>query len=160
MKDLKNTIDGFNPDLTSKLREMEEGRYLFIMADIKKATLVLFRQGEVESTRDIMDPSVNKKIKSNSGELSGRNTKLDHKIDNQIHKHLQLIGNEAAQFISGKNINGVFIGGHKMLFAKIEEALPKELKIKIRGEFITELNLPQEELIKHCRQTLSEYLKQ
>ncbi len=152
-------IDSFNPDLNSKLAEMEEENYLFIVADLKKAFLYLFNNGNLATTRKIMDPTVNKKIKSNSGELSGRNTKLDHKIDNQIHRHLQLIAKEATILVSGKKINGIFIGGHKTLFNKIEKELPTALQKMIRGEFVTELNIPEEELISHCSRTLLDYLK-
>lgn len=157
-KNLKN-IDSFNPDLESKLEEMEERHYLFIIADLKKATLFLFNKEVLETTRQIMDPSVNKKIKSNSGELYGKNTKLDHRIDNQTHKHLQLIVREASALIHGKHINGIFIGGHKTLFNTIKEVLPQDLQKKVRGEFITELNIPQEEIIIHCKNTLNEYLE-
>ena len=153
-------IDSFNEDLNSKLAEMEEGHYLFIVADLKKATFFLFNKGEIESTQGIMDPSVNKKIKSNKGELYARNTKLEHKIDNQIHKHLQLIVQEANALISGKHINGIFIGGHKTMFNTLKDVLPKALQEKVRGEFVTELNIPREEIIAHCRHALKEYLEQ
>lgn len=155
----KTTIDAFNPDLKSVLEERAEGHYLFIVADIKKATLFLLNQGMLEDTRDIMDPSVNKKIKSNSGEMFGRSSKYDHKINNQIQKHLKLIAGEASKLVFKKHVNGVFIGGHKDQFNSIKEALPHDLQEKVRGEFVTELNIPHEELFKHCENALSEYLK-
>lgn len=158
-KIIKN-IDSFNPNLKSVLGEMEERHYLFIVVDLKKATLFLFNKEVLEATRQIMDPSVNKKIKSNSGEIYGRSTKLDHKINNQTHRHLQLIIAAASALISGKHINGVFIGGHKTLFNTVKEVLPQDLQKKVRGEFITELNIPQEKLISHCKRTLIEYLGQ
>lgn len=153
-------IDSFNPDLNSVLGEMEEEHYLFIVADLKKATLILFKQGAVEDIKEIIDPSVNKKIKSNTGEMSGRSTKYDHKIDNQIKKHLQLIARQASAMIAGKHINGLFLGGHKTMFAAITQVLPADLQKKIRSEFITELNISREELINHCAKALSSYLKE
>lgn len=159
-KNTQASIDSFNPDLNSKLAEMEEEHYLFIAADLKKAYLFLFKKGAVETTRTIMDPSVNKKIKSNQGEMNGRNKKYDHKIDNQIHSHMQLIAREATNLISGKHVNGIFIGGHKTMFSTLEKELPQDLQKKLRGEFVTELNIPQDELVAHCLKTLSEYLKQ
>jgi hypothetical protein len=153
-------ISSFNKTLESVLQEMAEGHYLFIVADLKKATIIFFNKGVVEKISEIMDPSVSRKIKSTSGEIYGRNTKLSHKINNQIHKHLQLIVNQASSLISGKHINGVFIGGHKTMFNAIEKVMPKELQEKVRGEFVTELNLPESELIAHCKQTLTEYLQQ
>jgi len=159
-KNQQKSIDSFSPDLNSKLLEMEEEHYLFLIADLKKATIIIFKNGEIEITRDIMDPSVNKKIKSNSGELSGRNTKLEHKIDNQIHRHLKLIVEEAKKILVGNHVNGIFIGGHKTMFSALEKELPQDLQKLVRGEFVTELNIERVDLIEHCRKTLSEYLKQ
>jgi len=152
-------IASFNPDLQSVLAEREEAHYIIIVADLKKADLFLFNKGEVELSKTIMDPGVGKKTRINSGELFGRSNKLAHHIDNQIHRHLQLIIQEAIMLIKGKHINGVFLGGHKPLFHKIVHELPADLQKKLRGEFITELNIPQEELIKHCKRALEEYIK-
>lgn len=152
-------IASFNPDLKSVLGEIEEGHYLVIVADLKKADLFLFNKGEVEISKKIMDPSVRKRTRINSGELFGRNNKLSHHIDNQVHRHLQLIIQEVIMLIKGKHINGVFLGGHKPLFHTIVNELPADLQKKLRGEFITELNISQYELIKHCKHVLEEYIK-
>lgn len=150
-------IESFNPDLHAVLSEIEEGHYLFIIADRKKATLILFNKGEVEQSYEFMHTGVKKMIKTDSGELSGRNDKLSRHIDKQIHEHIQLLMQQVESLIKGKHINGVFIGGHQPLHHKIESELPKELQDKVRGTFITELNIPQEELTKHCMQVLKEY---
>lgn len=158
-KKTPQNINSFNPDLKSVLGEIEEGHYLIIVADQKKAFIFLFNKGEVERIKTIMDPGVSKRTRINSGELYGRNNKLSHHIDNQIHEHLQLIMQEVALFIKDKHINGVFLGGHQPFFHLIVNELPADLQKKLRGEFITELNIPQEELIKHCKKVIEEYLK-
>lgn len=149
----------FNPDLKSVLGEEEEGRYLIIVADLKKADLFLFNKGEVETSKKIMNAGVRKRTRINSGELYGRNNKLSHHIDNQIRRHLQLIIQEAIMLIKGTHINGVFIGGHKPLLHTIINELPVDLQKKLRGEFITDLNIPEDKLIKHCKYMLEEYRK-
>lgn len=163
MNDINNkisqNINSFNPDLKSVLGEMQEGHYLIIIADRKKAFLFLFDKGDVQICKEIMDPGVRKDTKQSAGELYGKSNKLSHHIDNQLHHHLQLIAEEINHLIAGKHINGVFIGGHKMLFAAIEKVLPADLQNKLRGEFITELNIPSDELIRHCRRVLEEYNK-
>lgn len=158
-KHIQKDISSFNSDLKSVLSEEEEGHYLFIIADKKKADLFLFDKGEVVTSRGIMDPGVKKKTKINSGELYGRNTKLMHHIENQLQNHLQYVMKETADLINGKHINGVFIGGHQLLFHLIEKELPADLQKKLRGNFITELNISETELIKHCKKALGEYLK-
>src|ERR1700729_2922901 len=125
-------IESFNSDLNSVLGEMEEGHYLFIIADKKKAFLFLFNRGSVEISKNIMDPGVRKTTKIDSGELHGRNTKLSNHIDNQLHQHLQLILREAETLIKNKHINGLFLGGHQPLFHSIEKELPAALKEKLR----------------------------
>ena len=150
-------IEFFNKDLNSVLGEKEEGEYLFIIADKKKAFLFLFNKGEVEIQKYVMDPGIRKETKIDSGELHGKNTKLTNHIDNQLHRHLQLILQEAEKIIKDKHINGLFLGGHQPLFHSIEKELPTVLKEKLRGKFITELNIPEDELITHCIHILTEY---
>jgi len=152
-------IESFNKDLNSVLSELQEGQYLFIIADKKKAFLLLFNKGEVENYKKIMNPGIRKATRLNSGELYGRNTKLSNHIENQLHRHLQLILQEAEKVIKDKHINGLFLGGHKPLFHSIEYELPTVLKGKLRGEFITELNISEEDLIAHCRDILTVYSK-
>ena len=152
-------IESFNPDLKSVLSEIKEGQYLFLIADSKKAFLFFFKKGEIVDSREFMHTGVKKMVKSDSGELHGRNDKLSRHIDKQLHKHLQLIIQQVEIFIKGKYINGVFIGGHKPLHHRIVSELPKALQEKVRGTFITELNISHEELTKHCIHVLSEYSK-
>lgn len=149
-----------NADLASDLREMEEARYLILIADRKKAFLFLFVKGEIEAKKEVMDPGVQKDTRINSGELYGRNNKLMHHIDNQLHSHLKLVVKEAETLLQGKHINGIFLGGHKPLFHNVVEALPEFLKQKIKGEFVTELNIPELELIAHCQKILKEHTEQ
>ncbi len=150
-------IESFNPDLKSVLGEIEEGHYLFIIADKKRAILVLINKGEIEDSREFVHTGVSKMVKSDSGELHGRNDKLSRHIDKQIHEHLQLIMKQVDIFIAKKNINGVFIGGHKTLHHTIQNELPKILQEKLRGTFVTELKITQEEIANHCLKVLKEY---
>jgi hypothetical protein len=152
-------IESFNKDLNSVLSEIEEGEYLFIIADRKKAFLFLFNRGGLEIQKNIMNPGIRKTTKIDSGELHGRNTKLSHHIDNQLHQHLQLILQEAENLIKDKHINGLFLGGHQPLFHSMEKELPTMLKEKLREVFTTELNIPEDEIIKHCQYILTEYAK-
>ena len=99
-------VESFNPDLNSVLHELEEGHYLFIIADSKKAFFFLFDQGNLVNSYRFMHTGVKKMVKSDSGELSGRNDKLSRHIDKQIHEHLLLMMEQVALFAKGKQING------------------------------------------------------
>jgi hypothetical protein len=152
-------IATFNPDLKSVLTELQEGHYFFIIADRKKAFLFLFHNGEVELSEKIMHPGVRKGTRINSGDLFGKNSKLGHKISNQLHRHLQLIIQEAELLVKKRTLNGVFIGGHRLLFHLLEKELPLAMHEKLRGNFITELNIPEQELIMHCKSVIDTYIK-
>ena len=152
-------IASFNPDLKSVLGELEEGHYLVMFIDKKKAFLFLFNKGELELSEKIMHPGLQKGTRINSGELYGRNTKQEKKISHQLHRHLKLIIEEAEIFIEGKRINGIFIGGHKPLFSLIREELPEYMLKKLRGNFIAELNKAEDELIHHGKFVIAEYVK-
>jgi hypothetical protein len=151
------TVEEFNPDLTSVLTELEEGHYLFLIVDSKKASFLLFENNKLKKSHFVMDPSVMKKIKSNSGELLGRNTKLMNRRDHQLTTHLKFIMDEAMNFVGTIHLNGVFIGGHQPLFHQIESQLPETLKKVFRGTFVTELNIPEDALVAMCLKKLSEY---
>lgn len=158
MSTTPQTIESFNPDLSAVLSEIEESHYLFIIVDKRKAFLFLFDKGSVAVSRKVIDPRVPKKVKVNSGDLYGRNTKLAHKIDNELHQHVKIVVKEAETIIKDKHINGVFLGGHKPLFHIIMEELPKALQSKVRGKFMTELKIPEEDIIAHAQQVLGHYL--
>lgn len=148
-----------DPQLIEALREIEESHYLIILADRKKALLFLFNNGEVVKFHEMMHPGVSKKIRTDSGELSGRNDKLMRHRDKQINDHFGLISQEAVAFIEHDAVNGVFIGGHKASFHHIIEKLPQELKKKLKTEFVTELNLPHDQLVVRCKEALDQYVK-
>ncbi len=152
-------IEFFNPDLKSVLTEDEEANYLFIVADREKASLYLFNKGILKASRKFLHEGVEKLVKSDSGELHGRNDKFARHIDKELHEHIQLMMQEVETLIKGTHINGVFIGGHKPLFTILESELPKLMQQKVRGTFTTELNISQNELIKHCLKVLIEYKK-
>ena len=116
-------------------------------------------QGEdSELYKVFMDPGVRQESKINSGEINGKADKLANRVHNQLHKHLQNISNEVDVLVANKQIEGVFIGGHKQLFGLLTEALSSSIQQKLRGEFVSELDITEEEIIDHCRKTFKEYL--
>ena len=158
-KSTTQSISTLNPDLKSVLTELQQQHYLVIVADKKKEFLFLFYEGMVILSEKIMHPGVRKGTRINSGEIFAKNTKLTHKRDNQLQRHLQFIVHEAQLLIENKHINGVFLGGHKPLFHLLEKELPTAWHEKLKGNFITELNIPEEVLISHCKSVINAYIK-
>lgn len=134
-----------------------EPRYLFIIADRKKAYLFTFQGGVMEDYKEVYDPSVPQKVKSNKGEYYARNDIILRHIQEHLRRHLQKISEMVDSFIKDKQIHAVFIGGHKPLFHDIKIALNHDLQRKLKGEFITELNIPRNQLIQNAEKALKMY---
>ena len=79
--------------------------------------------------------------------------------NNYSGRYNMIDGNKIHPQNRDKHINGLFLGSHQPIFHSIEKELPVMLKEKLRGEFITELNLPVDKLIKHCKDILIAYSK-
>lgn len=116
-------------------------KYLVLLVDLAKARLFTVNSGRIDETKEIFDPSVPQKVKR-INEAWGREDKIIRHIQNHINRHLKLIAAEVAKFANGKNIHFILIGGHKQLFAKVKKHLPGNLADKVRGTFVTELNIP------------------
>ncbi len=137
----------------------KEARYLFVIADREKAELLTFYQGTLEEYKEVFDSSVPQKVKSNKEEYYARNNIILRHIENHLHRHLQKISDETDKFIESKPVQGVFVGGHKPLFHDVEHHLNPNLQRKLQGEFVTELNIPRPELVRHAEKTLALYLQ-
>lgn len=61
------------------------------------------------------------------------------------------------EFIKNEPIQRVVIGGHKMLFHDVYKYLPGSLKKKVAGTFVTQLNIPKNQLIKHAQLAVAKF---
>lgn len=121
---------------------MDQKRYLVILADRQKAKFFTLFLGTVEEKGEITDKAVPQKVKA-------AHTRTDHvnqHIRNHLHYHLKLVGQKLKEFAISKKIDVVLIGGHKELFNQVKKHLPYQLRDKIRGEFVSELNIPTEQI--------------
>lgn len=120
-------------------------RYLVVIADREKATYFTLYSGELEDQGQIDDPSVPQKVK-------GRNApELQDKFDRHGRMHLgwhfTMIGDKLKDFVKGKYITAVIVGGHDEILRNIEEGLPPQLKSKVAGEFIAQPDEPFNQLL-------------
>lgn len=127
-------------------------RYLVVIADREKATYFTLYSGELEDQGQIDDLSVLQKVK-------GRNApELQQKFDRHSRMHLgwhfTLIGDKLMDFVKGKYITGVIVGGHDEILRDIQACLPKQLKEKVTGEFIAQPDEPFNQLL-HKSQELA-----
>lgn len=125
--------------ITKSLKDHK--KYLVLLVDREKARIFTVHLGEIEKHLDIFDPSVPQKVKQ-INKAFGREDKILRHIEDHLHRHLKLIVDKTKEFVTNEYINFIIIGGHKGLFAKVKKLLPKNLADKVKGTFVTELNIP------------------
>jgi len=144
-----------SPFLSPLLNAIKQrNRYLVILADREKAIYFSIYNGNVEAYEEFKDPIVPQKVKANNGEYYARSDIILRHIENQLHRHLKRISHHVDSFVKGKSIQTLVIGGHKELLHKIEKHLCPALQKKVAGEFITELNIPKNEIITHSNNAI------
>ena len=63
-------------------------------------------------------------------------------FEDQLRQHLEAIAQMTKKFAQDKNYNFIILGGHEELLPKMKALLPYPLNRHLVGEFVTELNLP------------------
>lgn len=116
-------------------------KYLVLLADREKARLFTVHLGNIEEHEDIFGEYVPQQVKRINRAWKREDKILRH-IEDHLHRHLKLIADSVSDFSKNKNIDFMIIGGHEELISKIKKHLPQNLAKKISGTFITELNIP------------------
>jgi hypothetical protein len=130
------------------MAQQKYSKYLVLLVDRQKARVFTVEQGEIIENRDFNDNFVPQKRS-----LTGRS--MNYNTDDTASRHNDvLLGfhvkdacETAAKFAKEKNIEFLIIGGRDEMIPKIEKALPLELKNILSGSFVTEINLPLNEIL-------------
>lgn len=140
-----------------KSKNIIDKRYLFVIADRKQAKLLIFYDGVLEDYKEISDPTVPQKVKSNKGEIDAGNPRILRHIEDHLRKHLQLISKKVDEFVGLKPVHAVFIGGQKNFHHLIRKHLGSAIQKKIVREFVTELKIFQKEIVGHCEKAILQF---
>ena len=73
--------------------------------------------------------------------------KIFRHIEDHLRQHLENTANGALEFVKKERIDGIIIGGHRPLFGKVDKHLKYPLAGKVIAQFVTELKIPQNEII-------------
>ncbi len=117
-------------------------RYLVLLVDRKKARIFTVHLGEIEEYEDFIVDIVPQEVKVEEEHYYGRSNKISRHIDDHLNRHLKIVAEKVKEFMEGKRINFIIIGGHEEIFEKLKKRLPKYIREKIEGEFVIELNVP------------------
>ena len=127
------------------------GRYMVLVVDREKARMFTVCLGKTEEKREIMLDMVPQKVKAKKIDY-GRDDKIPRHIEAHLHEHLKRVAKETHEFAKGKKISFLLLGGHKELLPKIRKRLLYPQNKMVLGEFVTELNVPLNEILKHSKQ--------
>lgn len=126
-------------------------KYLVLLVDREKARLFTVHLGKIEEHQEVFDKSVPQNVKAKKIDY-GRDDKIFRHIEGHLNRYLQKIAKEALEFARNKKIQFIILGGHAEMIPKIKNHLPYPLNKKVLGEFVTELNIPLNEVFLHSKQ--------
>ncbi len=129
-------------------------KYLVILVDREKARLFTVHLGKIEEQLEIAGLDVPQRVRHGDDIWDAQDKILRH-IEDHLHRHLKMIAQEVSQFASSQDINFVIIGSHKYLLPKIKKHLLYPLNKMVLGEFVTEVNIPINEILLHSKDVVS-----
>jgi len=133
-------------------------KYLVILADRKRAKFFTVHLGRIERVEEILNGQVPQRV-SSVHELLGREDKVYRHIEDHLRSHLAFLAQRASEFARKNKIKFIILGEHKEIFKKIKRELPWRLKKKIKGEFVTELDVPLNKLLLASKRVVEKLYK-
>lgn len=124
----------------------KDKKYLVLLVDREKARLFTVHLGKIEEQRNFFNDQVPQMVKAKKIDY-GREDKIFRHIEEHLHRHLQLVAQVVHEFSKGKNIKFLIIGSHEELLPKIRENLLYPQNKMVIGEFVTEIDIPENDLL-------------
>lgn len=123
-------------------------KYLVLLVDREKARMFTVEQGEISEQSNFIGDYVppKKKMTGRDG-AAGRSDMISRHTDELLDRHIDLAVKAADEFARSKDINFLILGGHKEMFARVASALPTDLQNKLAGSFVTEINIPINDIL-------------
>lgn len=119
--------------------------YLVLLADREKAKLFTVHLGEIKEHIDLFNADVPQRVKHGDDTWDQQDKIMRH-IEDHLHRHLKLIAQKTKEFYQEHPVSFVIVGGHKEIIPKVKKHLIYPLNKMVLGEFITELNIPLNEV--------------
>lgn len=129
-------------------------KYMVILVDREKARLFTVYLGQIEDHLEIKGLDVPQRVKHGDDTWDAQNKIFRH-IEDHLNRHLKMIAQKVSDFANDKNISFILLGGHKELLPKMKKRLPYPYNKMVLGEFVTELNIPLNEVLLHSKKVTS-----
>lgn len=133
-----------------KRTSWKDSTYLVLLVDRKKAKMFIMRKGVIAHEKEFFNGQVPKHVKHGDNAWDAQD-KINRHIEDHLHRHLTLIVKKITHTIPINEIDFIILGGHKTLFSHVIHHLPLNFQQKIRGTFISELNIPIPAIAAHSR---------
>ena len=129
-------------------------KYLVIVIDREKAKLLTVHLGQMEEQLEIKGLEVPQRVKHGDDTWDAQNKIFRH-IEDHLNRYLKMVAQKVSDFAKGKNINFILLGGHKELLPKMKTYLLYPYNKMVIGEFVTELNIPLNNILLHSKNVVS-----
>lgn len=134
---------------------MKYKTYLVLLVDRKMAKLFTFFDGKLSYLNKFTGDSVPQKVKHGDNTWDAQDKIFRH-IENHLDRYLAQVALFVSTYVKQNPIDGIILGSHKPLFAKIKKHLPFSLLKKVKGEFVTEIKGPVDEVSKKALLTITQ----
>lgn len=132
--------------------------YMVLLTDREKTRMFTVEQGEITEYSEFEGSYVPQRASSTGkGSLPSQIDVNFRHNEAMLDRRLDLSANAVAKFIKNKNIHFIILGGHKEMFKRVEESLTKDIRSKIIGNFVTEVDIPLNEILDKSKQIAEEY---
>jgi hypothetical protein len=121
-------------------------KYIVLMVDRKRARLFTVHMGEIKEQEDILAEEIPQKVRANDERYYGRSDKIFRHIQDHLHRNLVFIADKVDNFVREHDGAFLILGGHKEMLRRIKKKLSPCVQKMILGEFVSELNIPLNEI--------------
>ena len=136
----------------------ENPPFIVVLIDRNKAKLIEVNIASKETQSSVIVSDVPQRIQA-KGADTGRESKILRHIENHLDRHLQKIVTEVKKFEKAYHNDLLVIGAQKELVGKFKRLLPRNLKIKVVGNFGANTDDNESQIIKKSQKIIDSYLE-
>ena len=137
-----------SPDLHPLLQALPKySRYLVLLVDREKVRMFTVEQGDMIDYSEYVVNDVPQNTKSTGTDAAGSSNGNFRHNEVLLQRHINSAAQAVAKFTESKDVHFVIIGGHSEMFKRVAASLPAGLRSKVLDSFVTEINIPLNEIV-------------
>jgi peptide subunit release factor 1 (eRF1) len=135
----------------------EHSLYLVLLVDREKARMFTVEQGVITDRSEFVGGYVPQNVQSTGRESmkSQTDTNFRHN-ETMLDRHIDLAIEAVKEFTRGHDVHFVILGGHEEMFRRVAEALPPNLQARVAGTFVTDVNIPLNDIMLKSKELIAE----